>query len=46
MTEEHPNMALFSNLNLRDLDASAALFADDFVWGPDQAARPEAEMAI
>jgi len=32
MTEEHPNIALFSNLNLRDLDASAELFSDHFVW--------------
>lgn len=32
MMEEHPNIALFSNLNFRDLDASAALFSDDFVW--------------
>ena len=32
MTEEHPNLALLSKLDIRDLDASAALFSDDFVW--------------
>lgn len=32
MTEQHPNLALLSKLDIRDLDASAALFADDFVW--------------
>ncbi|WP_370399737.1 nuclear transport factor 2 family protein [Sulfitobacter sp. JB4-11] len=29
---EHPNIVLLNKLNLRDLDASADLFADDFVW--------------
>jgi len=32
MTEDHPNLALLSKLDLRDLNASAALFSDDFVW--------------
>lgn len=32
MTEEHANLVLLSKLNIRDLDASAALFSDDFVW--------------
>jgi predicted SnoaL-like aldol condensation-catalyzing enzyme len=32
MTEEHPNLALLSKLDIRDLNASAALFSDDFVW--------------
>ena len=32
MTEEHPNLALLSKLDVRDLNASAALFSDDFVW--------------
>lgn len=32
MSEMHPNIALLSALDLRDLDASAELFSDDFVW--------------
>ena len=32
MTEQHPNVELLMRLNLRDLDASASLFSDDFVW--------------
>lgn len=32
MTEEHPNLALLSKLDIRDLNASAALFSSDFVW--------------
>jgi predicted SnoaL-like aldol condensation-catalyzing enzyme len=32
MTEEHPNLALLSKLDIRDLNASAALFSDHFVW--------------
>ena len=32
MSELHPNVALLSALDLRDLDASAKLFSDDFVW--------------
>ena len=32
MTNLHPNSELLMKLNLRDLDASAALFSDDFVW--------------
>ena len=32
MTSSHPNVELLMKLNLRDLDASAALFSDDFVW--------------
>ncbi|MDJ0823541.1 MAG: nuclear transport factor 2 family protein [Paracoccaceae bacterium] len=32
MTEPHPNVALLMQLDLRDLDASAPLFSDDFVW--------------
>ena len=32
MTNLHPNADLLMKLNLRDLDASATLFSDDFVW--------------
>ena len=32
MTDPHPNVDLLMKLNLRDLDGSAALFSDDFVW--------------
>ena len=32
MTEDHPNLVLLSKLDIRDLNASAALFSDDFVW--------------
>jgi len=32
MTEDHPNLALLSKLDIRDLNASSALFSDDFVW--------------
>ncbi len=32
MTEEHPNIALLSQLDLGDLAASANLFSGDFVW--------------
>ena len=32
MTDPHPNIELLMKLDLRDLDASAALFSDDFVW--------------
>jgi predicted SnoaL-like aldol condensation-catalyzing enzyme len=32
MTEEHPSLAVLSKLDIRDLDTSAALFSDDFVW--------------
>ena len=32
MTEDHPNLAVLSKLDIRDLDASAALFSDNFVW--------------
>ena len=32
MTNLHPHADLLMKLNLRDLDASAALFSDDFVW--------------
>ena len=32
MTNLHPNAELLMKLNLRDLDASAAIFSDDFVW--------------
>lgn len=32
MTNPHPNVELLMKLNLRDLDGSAALFADDFTW--------------
>ena len=32
MTEDHPNLALLSKLDIRDLNASATLFSDDFVW--------------
>ncbi len=32
MTDPHPNVELLMKLNLGDLDASADLFSDDFVW--------------
>ena len=32
MTKDHPNLVLLSKLDIRDLNASAALFSDDFVW--------------
>jgi len=32
MTEDHPNIALLSKVDIRDLDASETLFSDDFVW--------------
>ncbi|GGH41368.1 hypothetical protein SAMN05444007_11922 [Cribrihabitans marinus] len=32
MNADHPNLALLSKLDIRDLDASAPLFSDDFVW--------------
>ncbi len=32
MSEEHPNVSLLKRLNLGDLDGSADLFAEDFVW--------------
>lgn len=32
MTEDHPNLALLSKLDIRDLNTSASLFSEDFVW--------------
>ncbi len=32
MTDPHPNVEVLMRLDLRDLDASAPLFSDDFVW--------------
>jgi len=32
MPSDHPNISLIKKLDLRDLDASAPLFAEDFVW--------------
>lgn len=32
MTEEHPNVSLLQRLDLRDLEGSADLFSEDFVW--------------
>lgn len=32
MTNEHPNLAVLSKLDIRDLDTSAPLFSDNFVW--------------
>ena len=32
MPDLHPNVALLMQLNLRDLDACAGLFAEDFTW--------------
>ncbi len=43
MTEEHPNIALLSKLDLRNLDASAWLFSDDFVWHYFNPNLPDAE---
>ncbi len=43
MTEDHPNVALLSKLDLRDLDASASLFSNDFVWHYFNPKLPEVE---
>jgi len=43
MTEDHPNLALLSKLDIRDLNASAALFSDDFVWHFFNPNLPDAE---
>lgn len=32
MTDSHPNTELLMKLDLQDLDASEALFSDDFIW--------------
>ena len=32
MTEEHPNISLFKQLDLRNLGEASDLFAEDFVW--------------
>lgn len=32
MTNAHPNLAVLAKLDLRDLDASADVLSDDFVW--------------
>ena len=32
MIEQHPNLALLSKLDIRNLDASAELIAENFVW--------------
>ena len=32
MTEEHPNISLFKQLDLRNLGETSDLFAEDFVW--------------
>ena len=32
MIKEHPNLKLLSKLNILDLNSSAELFSDDFVW--------------
>jgi len=32
MTEEHPNISLFRQLDLRNLGEASDLFAEDFVW--------------
>ncbi|KAB7614444.1 nuclear transport factor 2 family protein [Amylibacter sp. SFDW26] len=32
MNKEHQNLKLLSKLNILDLDASAVLFSDNFVW--------------
>jgi len=32
MPEEHPNLAVLSKLNLRDLESSAEIFSDNFLW--------------
>ena len=43
MSNDHPNMQLLSQLNLRDLDSSAGLFSDDFVWHYTNRNLPELE---
>ncbi len=32
MIEQHPNLSLLSKLDIFDLDSSAKLFSEDFVW--------------
>lgn len=32
MIEQHPNLALLSKLDLRNLDGSAELFSENFIW--------------
>ena len=32
MTEEHPNISVFKQLDLRNLGEAPDLFAEDFVW--------------
>lgn len=32
MNDEHPNLTVLSKLDIRDLNASAVLFSNDFVW--------------
>ena len=32
MAEKHPNLAILAKLDIRDLDVSAPLFSEDFVW--------------
>ena len=39
----HPNLSLLATLNLRDLDASKRILADDFVWHYFNRQLPELE---
>ena len=32
LTEEHPHISLFKQLDLRNLGEASDLFAEDFVW--------------
>ncbi len=43
MHDQHPNIETMSRLDLRDLDACAQLFADDFVWHYFNPNLPEVE---
>ncbi len=43
MPDQHPNIEIMSRLDLRDLDACAQLFANDFVWHYFNPNLPEVE---
>lgn len=43
MTKDHPNIKLLLKLDIRDLDASAVLFSNDFVWHYFNPSLPDVE---
>ena len=43
MTDPHPNTELLMKLNLRDIDASATLFSEDFIWHFFNTKRPDVQ---